>query len=145
MADLLKQDFPRCFSHRAINIILGKSVRFILFFHILAIFQFLGKLKKVKLGFLFFVLRHLQAGTTPSYFNKERLQRKCFLVKFAKFLRTPFFIEHLQWLLLTAVKIYNIYIINIYILIKYQITCCYKKIALLKYNDNANINKATFH
>ena len=31
-------------------------------------------------------------------------------------------------------------------LIEYQITCCDKKIApLLKYNDNANINKATFH
>ena len=30
-------------------------------------------------------------------------------------------------------------------LIEYQIMCCYKKIALLKYNDKANINKATFH
>ena len=31
-------------------------------------------------------------------------------------------------------------------LIEYQITCCYRKIALLlKQDDNANINKATFH
>ena len=28
------------------------------------------------------------------------LQHECFPVKFAKFLRTPFFKEHLQWLLL---------------------------------------------
>ena len=31
---------------------------------------------------------------------KNRLQHRCFPVKFAKFLRTPFFTEHLQWLLL---------------------------------------------
>ena len=30
-----------------------------------------------------------------------RLQHKCFPVKFAKFLRIPFFTEQLQWLLLT--------------------------------------------
>ena len=30
----------------------------------------------------------------------KRLKHRCFLVKFAKFLRTHFFIEHLQWLLL---------------------------------------------
>ena len=33
-------------------------------------------------------------------FIKRRLQHRCFLVKFAKFLRTPFFTEHLRWLLL---------------------------------------------
>ena len=31
---------------------------------------------------------------------KKRLQRRGFPVKFAKFLKTPFFTEHLQWLLL---------------------------------------------
>ena len=31
---------------------------------------------------------------------KKRLQHRCFPVKFAIFLRTPFFIEHLRWLLL---------------------------------------------
>ena len=43
-----------------------------------------------------------------SLFNKiaglqlylKRLQHSCFLVKFEKFLRTPVFTEHLQWLLL---------------------------------------------
>ena len=133
---MLKQGSPWCFSHRAI--ILGKSVRFILFFHIWAIFLFLGKLKKVKLGLLFFVLRHLQAATPrnhtaqeqswtdvvqntcsqkfsqfhrkipvlESYFNKIILIKrdsKCFLVKFAEFLRTPFFTEHLRWMVLSAV------------------------------------------
>ena len=34
-------------------------------------------------------------------FIKKRLQPKCFLVIFAKFLRTTFFTEDLQWLLLT--------------------------------------------
>ena len=31
---------------------------------------------------------------------KKRLWHRCFLVSFVKFLRTPFFIEHLWWLLL---------------------------------------------
>ena len=31
---------------------------------------------------------------------KKRLWHRCFPVNFAKFLRTPFSIEHLQWLLL---------------------------------------------
>ena len=33
-------------------------------------------------------------------FIKKRLQDSCFPVKFAKFLRAPFFKEHLPWLLL---------------------------------------------
>ena len=33
------------------------------------------------------------------FFIKKRLQHKSFPVTFAKFLRTPFFTEHLQWLL----------------------------------------------
>ena len=33
-------------------------------------------------------------------FIKKRLQHRCFPMKFAKFLRTPIFTEHLQWLLL---------------------------------------------
>ena len=31
---------------------------------------------------------------------KNKLQQRCFSVKFAKFLRTPLFTEHLRWLLL---------------------------------------------
>ena len=37
------------------------------------------------------------AGQTLS---KKRLRYRCFPVDFAKFLRTPFLIEHLRWLLL---------------------------------------------
>ena len=33
-----------------------------------------------------------------------RLQHKCFPMKFAKFLRTPFFTEHFRWLLLTIIS-----------------------------------------
>ena len=35
---------------------------------------------------------------------KKRLQHRCFPVKFTKFLRTPFFTEHLWWLLLEMEK-----------------------------------------
>ena len=34
-------------------------------------------------------------------FKKKRLWHRCFPVNFAKFLRTPFFTEQLQWLLLS--------------------------------------------
>ena len=33
-------------------------------------------------------------------FLKKRLSHRCFPVNFLKFLKTPFFIEHLWWLLL---------------------------------------------
>ena len=36
----------------------------------------------------------------PGLSSKKKLQYRCFPVKFAKFLRTPFFTEQLQWLLL---------------------------------------------
>ena len=38
------------------------------------------------------------------HFIKKRLQHKSFPVKFAQFLRTPFFTEHLRWLLLSFLK-----------------------------------------
>ena len=37
---------------------------------------------------------------TSSYSIKKKLQRRCFPVNFPIFLRTPLFLEHLQWLLL---------------------------------------------
>ena len=40
------------------------------------------------------------AGLKASKFIKKKLQRRCFPVNMAKFLRTPFPIEHLPWLLL---------------------------------------------
>ena len=39
----------------------------------------------------------------PSTLLKRRLRHWCFPVNFAKFLRTPFYIEHLWWLLLSVV------------------------------------------
>ena len=39
-------------------------------------------------------------GLRPVTLLKKRLWYRCFPVKFAKFLRTPFFTEHLRWLLL---------------------------------------------
>ena len=38
--------------------------------------------------------------TWPATLLKKRLWHRCFPVNFAKFLRTPFFIEHFWWLLL---------------------------------------------
>ena len=38
----------------------------------------------------------------PATLLKKRLQHRCLLVSFVKFLRTPFFIEHLRWLLLKS-------------------------------------------
>ena len=40
------------------------------------------------------------AGLSAATFLKIRLWCRCFPVNFAKFLRKPFFIEHLRWLLL---------------------------------------------
>ena len=40
------------------------------------------------------------AGLRPATLLKKRLWHRCFLVKFMKFPGTPFFIEHLWWLLL---------------------------------------------
>ena len=39
----------------------------------------------------------------PQHPIKKRLQHRCFPVKFAKNLRTPYFTEQLQWLLLTRI------------------------------------------
>ena len=39
------------------------------------------------------------AGLRPATLLKKRLWHRCFPVNFVKFLRTPFFIEHLWWLL----------------------------------------------
>ena len=40
------------------------------------------------------------AGPRPAILLKKRLSHRYFPVNFAKFLRTPFFIEHFWWLLL---------------------------------------------
>ena len=40
------------------------------------------------------------AGLRPATLLKKRLWHWCFPVDFTKFLRTPFYIEHLWWLLL---------------------------------------------
>ena len=40
------------------------------------------------------------AGHKPATLSKKRLWHRCFLVNFAKFLRTLFLKEHLRWLLL---------------------------------------------
>ena len=48
------------------------------------------------------------AGLGPATLLKKRLWHRCFAVKFAKFLRTPFVTEHLRWLLLTAANFLSV-------------------------------------
>ena len=42
--------------------------------------------------------------TGPATLFKKRLWHRCFPVDFAKLLRTPFFTEYLQWLLLKFIS-----------------------------------------
>ena len=42
------------------------------------------------------------AGLRPATLLKKRLWHRCFPVNFTKFLRTPFIIEQLWWLLLNV-------------------------------------------
>ena len=55
-------------------------------------------------------------GLRPATLLKKRLQHRCFPVNFANFLRTPFFAEHIQWLLLK-------YIVNM----EYKLSIMYPK------------------
>ena len=61
--------------------------------------SFAGVLKKgVLRNFAKFTRKHL--CRRPATLLKKTLWHRCFPVNFAKFLRTPFFTEHLWWLLL---------------------------------------------
>ena len=44
------------------------------------------------------------AGSQTYNFIKKRLQHRCFPVKYAKYLGTPFFTEDLRWLLLSFIR-----------------------------------------
>ena len=57
---------------------------------------------------LFFI--NIQAWK-PATLLKKRLRHRCFPVKFARFLRTPFFTEHLQWLLQEISHEFSLYCI----------------------------------
>ena len=48
-----------------------------------------------------FVKKRLFLCLRPATLSKKRLWHRCFPVTFVKFLKTPFFIEHLWWLLPT--------------------------------------------
>ena len=51
------------------------------------------------------------AGLKTWNFNKNRLRHRYFPVELAKFLRTPFFTEHIQWLLLEISQELSLYCI----------------------------------
>ena len=59
------------------------------------------------------VLTKLQAlRLRPTTLLKRSLWHRCFLVNFVKFLKIPFFTEHLRWLLLIEFKSYDEVIVN---------------------------------
>ena len=55
------------------------------------------------------------AGLRSATLLKKRLWRKCFPVNFVKFLRTPFFIERLWWLLLNIQNTSNKFLSEYYL------------------------------
>ena len=60
------------------------------------------------------------------YFGTERHKRpwyRCFPINFAKFLRTPFFIEHLRWLVLFIVDFLKIVTHRKHAIIFFNIFC----------------------
>ena len=59
------------------------------------------------------------AGLKACNFIKKRLQHTFFPVKFAKFLRTPFFTEHVLWLLLEISPELSLY----YIWEQWMVSC----------------------
>ena len=50
---------------------------------------------------VFFKISQIHRKTPVPESPKKRLWHRCFSVNFAKFKRTPFFKEHLQWVFLT--------------------------------------------
>ena len=66
-------------------------------------------------------------GLRPATLLKKRLWHRCFPVNFVKFLRTPFFIEHLWWLplqflrnLVETQKLCRTALINSWVIIKFN-------------------------
>ena len=59
--------------------------------------------KALVLDFLFDKVASLKAYN----FIKNRIQHRCFPIKFANFLRTPYFTKHFQWLLLKIMNSNN--------------------------------------
>ena len=51
-----------------------------------------------------FLIKLQASGLSPTTLLKKRLWHRCFPVNFVKFLRTPFFTNHLWWLLLCMIK-----------------------------------------
>ena len=71
------------------------------------------------------------AGLRPATLLKKRLWQRCFLVNFAKFLRTPFLIEHLRWLLLYLMLIVLLQFENKILSIKIYEYVCFHNLFLL--------------
>ena len=82
------------------------------------------------------------AGLRAATLLKKRLWHRCFPVNFSKFLRTPFSIEHLRWLLLKSIS--NLLIKttkdDFYTLLRFYF---FKREAYAKQNKNADTAENT--
>ena len=59
------------------------------------------------------LLLHKVANLSACNFIKKILQHRRFPMKFAKFLKTPFFTEHLRWLVLSVVMLQYSYLLQL--------------------------------
>ena len=66
------------------------------------------------------ILRKKMKNAQVNTAQKKRLWHRCFPVRFAKFLRTPFFTEHLRWLLLNGCWIFLLHCSFVCRLIQWQ-------------------------
>ena len=88
---------------------------------------------------MFFVVQVvLTLALQPTF--KKRLWQSCFPVNFAKFLRTPFFIEHLWWLPLYSVSL-RTRTLKLY----RHITYCIFSYAFFIYSSKFSLGDQTLH
>ena len=72
-----------------------------------------------------FTEKHLYQSLMPAILFKKRHWHRCFPVNFVKFLKTPFYIEHLWWLLLESEALK--YVFHHRFLLKKQVFCCFNQ------------------
>ena len=72
-----------------------------------------------------FTEKHLYQSLMPAILFKKRHWHRCFPVNFVKFLKTPFYIEHLWWLLLESEALK--YVFHHRFSLKKQVFCCFNQ------------------
>ena len=89
------------------------------------------------------------AGLRPAILLKKRLTHRCLPVNFVKFLRTPFFIEHLWWFLQTPYDFHanmlppnwKSFIVSVS---KYDIKLCGRSLQISDFQPNLSCSRHFF-